>query len=187
LQAPTRAWRAVVDGVVVGLDGAPLADVRCRLSMNEYQTRSGSWMTTEQELRTDASGRFEFHDVPPSELFIRFNGHNSGTSYALQPDEPGRGIRIEVVRSGSFTFEALSSPEGRDAIRFIDDDGERLRIEVDVAPGSTQGTRELSLEQGAGTGRVSELARWVLLLRNGRELSRAPVAIRCGETLRIRL
>lgn len=47
-RVPDEPWRARVEGVVVGLDGFPLADVTCRLSMNEYKSESGTWMTSGQ-------------------------------------------------------------------------------------------------------------------------------------------
>src|SRR6185503_18388159 len=107
LRVPLDPWRPLVDGVVVGLDGAPLADVRCRLSMNEYKSGGGTWMDSRNEVMTDAGGRFAFADVPPAEIFLRFNdGSGSGTQFDLPPDESCRNLRIELVRSGEFVFES---------------------------------------------------------------------------------
>ena len=171
-----------MDGVVQGLDGTPLADVRCRLSMNEYTSENGAWMTSGQTVHTDAFGRFEFEDVPPSPIFIRFNGHGSGLRYALDREDPGRHLRITLVRSGSFRFDASSSRERPEAIVFLDENDEPLRIEVDLAPGSTRGTKRLQLVEGRAEGRVSETARWLVPIVDGVERPRIPVTIRAGAT-----
>jgi hypothetical protein len=187
LRAPDGPWRPLVDGVVVGLDGSPLADVRCRLSMNEYQVGGSTWMTTGQEVTTDSIGRFAFVDVPPTEVFLRFNdGSGSGTQVDLPPDEPCRNLRIELARSGTFVFETSTTGNGPSALWVLDDAGERLGIEVS-REGRTGTWRELAVPPG-GTcrARVSERARWLVLLDGERELARRPLVVRYGEETRVR-
>ncbi len=190
VQAPMEAWRPAVDGVVVGLDGSPLEDVRCRLSMDEYRVTSGarssSWATTGQEVQTDALGRFEFKDVPHADLFLRFHGHGGGASLPLEPEDAGRDLRIVLVRSGSFAFEAARPSAAPRTLAFLDENEATLRIEIDLGPGRTRGIKELELTDGRATGRVSEHARWLILLEDDREVARHSVLIRAGETAELR-
>jgi RNA polymerase sigma-70 factor (ECF subfamily) len=187
VRAPDEPWRTVVDGVVVGLDGSPLAGVRCRLTMAEYELDGGTWMTTGQEVETDALGRFAFADVPPTEIFIRFNGYGSGARLDLVPDDPCRALRVELVRTGEFLFEARDPARAPDALGALDEAGERLKLEVPTGEGSTSSTSELEVpESGSRRASVSELARWLVLLDDSRELARLPLAIRHGEVARIR-
>ncbi|MCZ6598527.1 MAG: sigma-70 family RNA polymerase sigma factor, partial [Planctomycetota bacterium] len=125
-QVPQPDFRPTVDGVVVGLDGRPLENVRCRLTMVEHEDGGATWMTTGQELRTGPDGRFEFTDVPHTDLFIRFNGHGGGTSFDLPPDEPGRDLYVEIVREGGFRFEARNLQASPTSVSVLDEAGERL-------------------------------------------------------------
>src|SRR5262245_16146619 len=187
LRAPNEPWRAVVDGVVVGLDGTPLADVRCRLSMNEYQVGGSAWMTTGQEVTTDSLGRFAFVDVPPTEVFVRFNGFGSGTQLALPRAEPCRDLRIELARAGELHFEASPRWPKPDTVRVLDDAGERLTLEYDFGEGASHSTRDLPLSSpGTCDARVSERARWLVLLQGEQELVRLPLVIRYGEVTSVR-
>jgi hypothetical protein len=189
LRAPGERWRAVVDGVVVGLDGTPLPDVRCRLSMNEYRTEGGAWMNSGQDVRTDAAGRFAFVDVPPAEIFIRFSGYGSGTELELQPDVEYRGIRVELVRSAEFHFESSIPPRAPCSLSVLDEAGEPLPVEVplteDYSRSRTMRRLPLSAE-GTAHARVSELARWLVVLDGERELARLPLTIQYGELARLR-
>lgn len=185
LRAPDEGWRPLVDGVVVGLDGLPVADVRCRLSMNEYEVDVSTWMTTGQEVRTGPDGRFAFHDVPRSAVFVRFNLDGSGAERPLDPDENGRGLRIEMVRSGAFRFETEPRP-GR-AITILDENDEPLRITITLAPGRTSVSNRVELApDGSCEGGVSEQARWLVLHEDERERMRLPLVIRHGATARLR-
>jgi RNA polymerase sigma-70 factor (ECF subfamily) len=190
LRASLDDWRPLVDGVVVGLDGAPLADVRCRLSMDEYKSGGGTWMNSRNEVRTDASGRFAFTDVPPAELFLRFNdGSGAGTTVDLPRDGACRDLRIELVRSGEFVFEASDPARAPDSLRVLDDSGERLQIEYPKGADwdYTGSTSELELAKtGTCRARVSELARWLVLLDGERELARLTLLVRYGEPTRVR-
>jgi hypothetical protein len=171
----------------VGLDGAPLADVRCRLSMNEYEIDGGPWMNSGQEVTTDWLGRFSFTDVPPAEIFVRCSGYGSSTELALPPDEPCRDLRIELVRSGTFVFESSNPHGGPRTLHVLDEADERLSLEVWLGKGRSISPRELAVQPG-GTCRatVSELARWLVLLDGERELTRRPLVIRHGEETRVR-
>ena len=65
--------------------------------------------------------------------------------------------------------------------------GQRLKIEVSLGEGRTASIRELELPSaGACEGRVSELACWLVLLEEGREVERIPIVVRAGETARVR-
>jgi RNA polymerase sigma-70 factor (ECF subfamily) len=186
LRARQDPWRPVVDGVIVGLDGYPLADVRCRLSMNEYEVDSGAWMTSAQDVRTDGHGRFVFVDVPHEEIFIRYNGYGSSGELALPPGEPGRDLRIELVRCGELLFESSSVARRPDELRVLDEAGERLALEVWHGEGRSSSSLDLAVAPGgACRATVSELARWLVLRREGQELTRLPLSIRHGETARI--
>jgi RNA polymerase sigma-70 factor (ECF subfamily) len=186
LHAAIDGWRPVVDGELVALDGSPLAGVRCRLSMTEYRREGATWMTTGQEATTDAQGRFLFTDVPPAEIFIRFNGAGVGGRFDLPPDESCRNLRIELVGNGEVFFEAVDRARAPDALCVLDEAGERLRFEVNVAGGS-KGLQELPLSSsGTASARVSQLARWLVLLDDGREIERLPLQVRHGEEVRIR-
>ena len=186
LRSPLDGWRPIVDGVVVALDGTPLAGVVCRLSMVEYRNASSTWMQTGQEVTTDEQGRFAFVDVPPAELFVRLKGRDIGGTFDLAPDDGGRNLRIELVGNGEVFFEAADRARAPDAVRVLDEGGERLRLEVDVAGGS-KGVQDLPLSSdGTVRARVSELARWLVLLDDGREIERLPLQVRHGEEVRIR-
>lgn len=190
LRASLDPWRPLVDGVVVGLDGAPLADVRCRLSMDEYRSDGGAWMNSRNEVRTDAGGRFAFTDVPPAELFLRFNdGSGAGTTVDLPRDGACRALRVVLVRSGEFKFEASDPARAPDSLRVLDDSGERLQIEYPKSADwdYTGSTLELELaKSGTCRARVSELARWLVLLDGERELARLTLLVRHGESTRVR-
>jgi RNA polymerase sigma-70 factor (ECF subfamily) len=189
LRAPGERWRAVVDGVVVGLDGTPLPDVRCRLSMNEYRIEGGAWMNSGQDVRTDAAGRFAFVDVPPAETFIRFSGYGSGTELELLPDAEYRGIRVELVRSAEFHFESSTPPRAQYSVCVLDEVGKSLPVEVPLSEdyGRSRTVRQLPLSaEGTARARVSELARWLVVLEGERELARLPLTIQYGEVAHLR-
>ena len=187
LSAPDDPWRPLVDGVVVGLDGLPLPDVRCRLSMDEYRIDGGAWMTSRQEVLTEALGRFAFADVPRAEIFIRFNGYGSGRQLELVPGEDYRNVRVELVRSGEFVFESSDPARGPGSVCALDDAGERLGLEVSLGEGMSSTSRELALTPGGSCrATVSELARWLVLLDGERELTRLPMTIRYGAETRVR-
>jgi len=185
LRASADPWRPLVDGVVVGLDGSPLEGVRCRLSMNEYRLEGSSWMNTAEEVSTDADGRFAFHDVPPSPIFVRFNLGGAGTQRDLPPEDPGRGLRVSLVRSGRFRFE--SAPGGVDALAVLDAAGERMTISRDLGGGHTVGTTRLEVApDGSAEGGVSELARWLVVFEGEREIERQALKVVPGETVQVR-
>jgi hypothetical protein len=187
LRATADGWRPIVDGVVVALDGTPLEGLRCRLSMDEYRSGGGSWMTTGQEVKTDAQGRFVFHDVPPAEVFLRIDGQGCGVRIDLAPDEECRNRRIEVATSGEFILEVTGSARGAFAVCVLDDAGKRLELERQVAEGLTYSSTELTLSaDGTCRARVSELARWLVLLDDGREIARLPLHVRHGAEARVR-
>jgi hypothetical protein len=182
LQAPNDPPRPFVDGIVVGTNGAPLADVRCRLTMVEHRTESGTWMTSGQTVHTDESGRFRFHDVPHTELFIRFNGQGGGTSLDLVPGEAYRDLRVVIERPGLFRFEAANSARAPDRLAFEDEAGDRLRVQYSLEEGRTRSTRELPVADGRSPeAKVHETARWLVLQKDGREIGRLVLAIVPGE------
>src|SRR5207249_806324 len=135
LRAPNERWRPLVDGMVVGLDGAPLADVSCRLLMDEYRIDGGAWMTSREEVRTDALGRFAFVDVPRAEIFIRFHGYGSDTQLELVPEKDYRDVRVELVRSGEFVFDSSDPARAPAFVCVLDDADERLTLEVALGEG----------------------------------------------------
>jgi hypothetical protein len=191
LRMPGEGLRPLVDGLIVGLDGTPLEGMRCRLTMVEYRLEhegtGRTWMTTGQEVHTDALGRFEFRDVPACPLFVRIDGQGTGTRLDLPPEEPCRGLRVELARAGSFTLEIGDPAHAPDALRALDADGELLRMERDTGPGSSEGGREMDLPpDGAHGWRVSERARWLVLVEDGAERARLPVSIRHGRTAHLR-
>ena len=135
---------------------------------------------------TDALGRFEFLDVPPTDVFIRFNGHGSGTSYDLSPTELCRDLCIELARTGEFRFEAAVPARAPGAVSVLDEAGERLSLE-DASEAEAGSSRELEVPpSGICRARVSELARWLVLLDDGHELTRLPLTIRHGRETRVR-
>ena len=184
LKAPNEAWRPLVDGVVVGVDGTPLAGVTCRLSMVEYERDGGRWMETGQEGVTDPLGRFAFADVPPVPVLMRFNGQEVGQYFDLDPFSPGRNLRFELVRTGDFVFERTPDELGTLELRVLDVTDSPLSIEVFTGPGTSSSSHGVTLQHGARIqARVSESARWVVLVRGqgDREVARLPILIRHGE------
>jgi hypothetical protein len=184
LRAPGEAWRPLVDGVAVGLDGSPLAGITCRLSMVEYAHGGGTWMTTGQEVVTDEFGRFAFVDVPPAPVFIRFNGQGVGQRFDLDPDSPGRDLRCELVRTGDFVFERTTAGPSDLQLRALDDSGVRLHVEVFTALGTSSSSRDVAIAPGTRIrASVSEAARWLVLVpgEGQHEVARLPILIRHGE------
>jgi hypothetical protein len=190
LRAPAAGWRARVDGVVVGLDGLPLGEVWCRLSMNEYRTEGGAWMTSGQVMETDASGRFAFTEVPPGEIFVRFGGYGSSTELELLPEREYRDVRIELVRSGDITFESSDpAPDGQRSVAVLDEEEKELTLTVPLTPDFGQSTSSSEfplMPEGTLHARVSERARWLVVREGERELARLPLVVRHGADARVR-
>jgi len=145
-------------------------------------------MNSSQEVVTDYLGRFTFVDVPPVELFIRFGGLGShGQQRALAPDDPGRGLRVELVRSGTFMLERDGTGRAADTLRVLDGDERFLPIELDLGPGRTSSPRDVPVPaSGKVRGRVSELARWLVLYAGDGEVARLPLVVRFGQEARVR-
>ena len=187
LQASLDPPRPVVDGRVVGRDGLPIADVRCRLTMVEHRSEGSSWMTTGQQVHTDAEGRFRFVDVPHTEIFIRFNAPGAGgTSLDLEPGEVYRDVEILILRPGTFSFTASDPASGPDHVAVEGPDGERMRLNYSPKPGTSLGTGEVPVIGGrTGTVTVGEEAQLLLLLREGVEIGRVPLHLLHGELVEI--
>jgi len=186
LYAPTEPPRPFVDGVVVGTDGAPLAGVRCRLTMVEHRTASGTWMTSGQTVRTGPDGAFRFVDVPRVELFVRFDGHGGGTHLDLAPAEEYRGVRVVLERPGRFRLAGAAGTSADEAA-VLDAAGETLRVRVENADGETRSLSRLPVLDGRSpAAEVSESARLLVLYREGREVGRRALAIRPGEEVVVR-
>lgn len=83
-----------------------------------------------------------------------------------------RDLRIELARS-------VRTPE---AVCVLDEAGERLTLERDIGEGRTSSSQELALCRA----RVSELARWLVLLRQDQELAGLPLSIEHGREARLR-
>ncbi len=178
--------RPVVNGVVVGLDGTPLENVRCRLTMVEHEHDGGTWMTTGQTVHTGPDGAFVFTDVPHTDLFIRFNGHGTGGRVDLPPEEPGRDLYVPLVREGAFRFEASDPEEAPDTLSVLDEEGERLRMSFEI-DGKRRRGRELPVVGGRSPrAEVSELAQWLVCYRDGRETSRVRLRVVPGEVAVVR-
>ena len=187
LRATDVGWRTFVEGVVVGLDDLPIPGVRCRLSMNEYRTENGAWMNSGQTVTTDAAGRFAFADVPPAEIFIRYDDSGASGEYDLSPDDPGHRLRLVLMRSGELVFEARDPRQGPWSLVVLDEAGEQLPLERDLGPGRSFSSRELPLSSdGTARARVSERACWLVPVRDGLELARLPLTIRHGENTLVR-
>ncbi|MSR62128.1 MAG: hypothetical protein EXS08_06765 [Planctomycetes bacterium] len=136
---------------------------------------------------TDGLGHFAFVDVPPVELFIRFKGLGTDQQLVLPTDDPGCGLRVELVRSGTFVLERDGAGRAADTLRVLDGDEQRLPIELDRGPGRTSNPRDVPVPaSGEVRGRVSELARWLVLYAGERELGRLPLVVRFGEDARLR-
>jgi hypothetical protein len=182
LQVPDVPPRELVDGMVVGTDGLPLSGIRCRLTMVEHSSGGSTWMTTGQEVHTGPDGRFAFHDVPHDPVFIRFDGQGGGTHLDLAPGSEYRDLRIVLERPGAFRFEAVESSGAPDRVAVENAAGERLYIKYELAPGTSQQSRELPVQDGVTPeGLVHESARWLVLLKQDREIGRLDLAVRPGE------
>ncbi len=187
LQVPDVPPRALVDGMVVGTDGTPLADVRCRLTLVEHESGGSSWMTTGQEVRTDSDGRFSFRDVPHSALFVRFDGHGGDTQLDLKPGLEYRDVRVVLERPVAFRFEALDRRMAPDRLVVEDGEGQVLRMHYEFAPGITGGAEELPVRDGVSPeATVDESARVLLMFLKGREIGREPLAVHPGQLTVVR-
>ena len=176
LQVRNDPPRTLVDGMVVSMDGEPLADVRCRLTMNEHTTGRSTWATTAQEVRTGPDGRFAFENVAHSKVYIRFNGHGSTARVHLTPGDEYRDIRVEIIRKGPFRFESTEGADGPTHIAVVSAEGKALMMRVEFGSG-TIGTSKLEVIGGAAGALVSELAYQLVLYRGEDEIGRMGLTV----------
>lgn len=105
---------AAITGIVVDVDGKPLADVRVILQRASTDPRAGG---SDELVRTDASGTFSVRAVPgKSQLLLT---HPTLGWMIVQDTRPGRALRVvfdgrtRVIRRHSDSRRDVS-PRGRD-------------------------------------------------------------------------
>jgi hypothetical protein len=138
---------------------------------------------------TDEEGRFEFHRVPKTLAYLRFDGEDTMPLSLGREHEGGLGdlvgedgSELEVTVSRRCHFQLEIDPEDVvDAIRMLDGDGAVLSIDQFVGNGrKTMDTFPVSPGQTA-TLAVSDAARELVLLSGDVEVRRVPVTLAPSE------
>lgn len=186
LHVDEGAFRDQLAGRVVGFDGTPVADARVGLSI--CLGRSGpaaSWWSGDS-VATDELGRFRLRDVPRRDVYLSVHGDSVlSTRVELDEGAPDEGHTVEVIRRCRFRVSWAAAQPG-DEFAMIDADEALLNVmEVRASSSSTRGTWRLEEGQSPPLS-VSEQASAILLLREGKEVARAPVSLTPGELTVIR-
>jgi len=191
-------WRRVA-GRVVDHAGAPVAHVQVRPVTDAFRLRyqgrvvSTDHARTEQVAVTDERGEFELVDMPRELVYLRLDGdeivsddwgrHAPGGIAALSD---GKVENLEILARLRVHMQVLlADPAEADAVRVLDAEGAPIPIDV-VRAGGRSTSREVAL--GAGRTEVltvDDRATTLVLVRQGEEVRRVPLALVRGQVNRV--
>jgi RNA polymerase sigma-70 factor (ECF subfamily) len=175
---------ARVAGRVATLDGEPLAGVRVVLARPPLRADGSPFAALESlPATTDADGRFAFEDVSRALFALAVHGEElaqQGARRTLLPGDDVERLELRVPLRAHVQVEART-PQEFDRIAVLDERGERLGLTVRHGS-SSYGMDALPLSDGrTEVFSVSELAATLLLLADGAEVRRVPLALVRGE------
>ena len=174
-----RDDRVPVDGVVVGTDGQPLAGVRCFAQGVLHRNGERVWTQTGPWVRSDASGRFAFGLLAPSDVLLEFRGYGGEASLALELETQKHDLRVVLNRPGTFRTIVPELEPAPDRLAVEDGEGQRLLLRLNPGPNASRLMRSVAVEAGQELRiAVLESARWLVYLSGDEELQRLPLVVK---------
>ncbi|HKE01887.1 MAG TPA: carboxypeptidase-like regulatory domain-containing protein, partial [Planctomycetota bacterium] len=185
VEIPAGATHARVAGRVVDREGAPLAGIRVRAARTTFRTTSVAYTSDLPTVTTDDEGRFEIRNVARDEVSVEADGDAVIPASVQAPFDAPADLRIVVLRRCHLQVELASSDEA-DSFAVLDGAGARLTIRS--FRGSTTHFHPIATLTG---GRslvvgVEETATTLVLLSQGKETRRVPLALKPGELAVVR-
>jgi hypothetical protein len=181
---PADARFARIDGVVVGLDGTPVAGVGVRPTLIVLRTQSGYTMEHADGVTTDAEGRFALVDVPRQSSRLDVDGDAIlPASHALDDHQDGTSIRIQVARRKHLRVEGIPPESGVRWVSVLDGSDQELQLMQFQSGGWASSTRVLVQGGAIPVVSVAESARTIVFsLEHPNEVRRPITLAREGIT-----
>jgi hypothetical protein len=178
-----------IAGRVVGRDGRALAGVSIALLGHMY---GGVWTGGGSAL-SDADGRFAFEDVGGTDLALSISSDEIVPSWtpvaaARGAPAPGGGnVELEITVAVRCHLQVdLGTDRARaDAMRVLDAEGSALEL-FRIGPTGSYRNEQFPIVEGRSAPlSVDERASTLVLLKDGKEVQRVPLALRPGTLERI--
>ncbi|HEX6811582.1 MAG TPA: carboxypeptidase-like regulatory domain-containing protein [Planctomycetota bacterium] len=173
-----RVWGRAVDR-----SGAPIADVRVRLTMRVHEVPGRTSYQTGAHVRTGGDGTFEFKDVPRENLLLRFDHRDIDSYYHdLLAEDPGADLRIQLACLCRFRYEALPGAAAARSLRVLDANEKGLRITRQIGENSTESRTWYEIASGRSPDlMVSDAAAWLSLQFGDGSEKRVPMQLLRGQ------
>jgi hypothetical protein len=191
IRLPTDALHEEVSGQVVARDGTPMADLSVvvhRFAFSRPYPTGGTrdeWLPR-PDVRTNAGGRFVLRNVPKEgvEIFVH------GEAILFRAVEMKEGIdagdlRIVVSRRMHLQVDLDPPVDRADEVRVLDGDGKPMLLRIMRGESSFTNRRADVVDGKSQVLSLSEDARTVVLLKDGIEVLRVPVALQPDGVTRI--
>ena len=167
-----------LQGVVVGLDGQPIPDVRLSASLPVSFSSVGHSSTPGPKTTTDEEGQFSLEEIPKSGVLLGYSGNNVVSGSFEFPDEyDPLAMEIRVARRCHLRIEAAGEYNGATSAHILDSDGNRLQASRHNANGMSASMKIWLVEGKSEVVSVSEAATTLVLFEGEQELGRVDLGL----------
>jgi len=196
-----------LSGRVVDAQGHGVAGVQIKVTAGVFEAHSAGVRIMSQSFPidgplTDAEGRFELADVPLDGVTLDFSSdaiiprgigaesyREDGTSSSSLAEFVGthpESLEILVERRAHVRLE-LVDPSGKPEFRLLDEAGKPVEMTVFMGTNRYFFQEVPCVEGRSHVVSTTERARWLVLLRDGKETQRVQVSLVPGETTHVKL
>ncbi len=167
-----------IAGRVVARDGRPLAGVAVRVLGNTF---GGVWSDAGTTL-SDAEGAFVFERIGGETLMLAVSGDDVVPQWSPVAVTGGETTEVELAVEVRCTFQVDLGVEAEraDALRVLDGEGAEMSLHRIGPTGWFRGEEFPLVEGRSESLGVGESARTLLLLKDGSEVLRVPLALQPG-------